>query len=178
MSGSFGRIAKSLGVNILFLLLALGAVYLLVRGADSLSETSRLALRLASAASLDIRVGDARSQLMVWTLAIFVISWLTSSLFLLSAEQARPITREDGKQRMGMWAAMLMLTLGMVGFVAWFTLFHTSVNALLSLYTFGSTIALCVVLNLLAYYLATALAVKRTMRPSVPLGEAMPSFWS
>ena len=178
MSGILGRIAKSFFVNLLFCGLALLTIFLLVRGADSLSDRIRQSLADASLASLLVRVGDYRAQMLLWCLIIFAISWLTSSLFLASAEQVRPENRQQGGSRLGLWVFMLIATLGLLTITAWFNLFRSGLAGFLSFDAFGSVLVVAVLLNVLAFYLATGLVVKQVMRPSVPFAEGLPKFWS
>jgi magnesium-transporting ATPase (P-type) len=176
MGGVFGRIGKSFFINALFLLIALGLVFILVRGVDALSEDVLRRYETPNA-RLTI-VSDTRSTMMIWCLVIFLTSWITSSLFLVSAERVRPDNRAQGASRLGLWVLLLIVTVAIVAFDVWFSLFRNSILVYLETDAFGPALVGGILLSLLAYYLATGLAVKRTMRPSVPFGEALPTFWS
>jgi hypothetical protein len=176
MGGMFGRIARSFFINFFFLLLALGLIFLLVRGIDALSED--VLRRYQTLNSRLTVVGDTRGRLMIWCVVIFLSSWITSSLFLVSAERVRPENRSQGASRLGLWVVLLILTVGVIAFYSWFGLFRNSILVYLASDSFGPALIGGIILNLLAYYFATGLAVKRTMRPSVPFGEALPAFGS
>jgi len=173
----FGRIVKSFFVNLLFLALAVGLVFLMVRGAAGVLTDDFMDRYVSSTRRLS-EVAGARGQLLLWTLAAFGSAWLVSSLFLVSAERASPQNRDQGAARIGLWT-MLLVALGvMLAITAWFILFDSPRVANLAPNVFSLVFIGGILLVLLAYYFATGLAVKRTMRPSVPLGEALPTFWS
>jgi magnesium-transporting ATPase (P-type) len=178
MAAIMMRVIKSFFLHLLILLAALGLVYLIVAGQESLSPELRLRYQGRPPAVLLGLVENARGTLMMWVFTCFLVSWLSSSLFLAMAERSRPANEREAANKKGLWAGMLVVTLAAIAFTAWLNLIEPGVSIALASGTFMTALLVGGILAVLAYYLATALAVKLVMRPSVPLATAMPSFWS
>lgn len=120
-------------------------------------------------ASLEVIRSDAIWQVLQWLLRGLAASWILASLWLLAADKDEPKTPKEGARRTGMWVALLLVSLGFVTFMGWLLIFSKPVSEELaaSVLTGGTVVVPAAALT--AYYLATALLVKITMRHSVPL---------
>lgn len=177
MSGTFGRIAKSFLVNLLLMVIVIGVVFLMIQGVSSLDPTVRAGL---TPRRQEARVADMRTLMLMWCLVAFLISWIASSLFLAVAERTLPSHVAEARSRMTLWTILLFTTIALLALTCWLILFQgrTGISEYITFENWGPVLIVSIVLSLISYYLATGLAVKTSMRPSVPLGEAFPRFWS
>lgn len=176
MGAIMWRMVKSLFVHLPLMLLALGAIYFVCQGHESLSQVIREQYRGSSSKALLTVLGDARGDLMKWTFVGFVASWLASCLFLASAERARPANENEAGSKLGLWSFLLIATIAALAAYGWISL--TRAQASLLPGTFMASLLISGLAVLAAYYLSTALMVRRVMRPSVPLAAGLPARWS
>ncbi|HYJ31508.1 MAG TPA: hypothetical protein VEW25_14350 [Allosphingosinicella sp.] len=178
MGAIMWRVVKSFFLHVVLMLVALGLIWLVVQGQDALSAAVRLRYQGRSAQALMTVLEDERGRLMMWCFIAFLVSWLASSVFLAASERARPAGEIEARSKIGLWSLMLVVTIAFLMFSAWLNLIESGVSTSLASATFLTAVLIGGVSTVLAYYFATALMVRRVMRPSVPLATALPTTWS
>lgn len=178
MAATLQRITKAFAVHLLLLIAALGVVYLAVHGQESLSAAVRTQYEGQAEEVMLQMVADARGRIMFWCLTIFITSWLASAVFLAVAERTQPTNIVQAASRRGLWSGLFILLVVIAGVLTWIPMFAREVSSDLASGSFTASLVAGSFLTLLAFYLATALAVKAAMRPSVPGATALPDFWS
>lgn len=158
----------SLLVHLGFVLLAALLLYLVGRDQSAVSLMVRDRL-FDRAASLDLIRADILWQAMQWLFRSAAVSWILSSLWLVAADRYMPRTPLEGTHRQGLWVGLLLLNIGFTALFCWWLLLDRGVRPLLAPSTLTLDMVIVGLAVLLAYYFATALAVKVAMRPSVPL---------
>lgn len=176
MGALMWRIAKALFVHLPMMLVVLGMIYLVVQGQESLGIAVRQQYAGASSQALLAVLDDARGDILTWCFACFVMSWLAASLFLVSAERARPTNEPEARSRIGLWSFLLLATIAFLFAHGWYSLLRPRLDLMPG--TFIVAVLIAGVGVVLAYYLATGLMVRRVMRPSVPLAAGLPNLWS
>lgn len=176
MGAILWRIVKSFFIHLPILLITLALIYFLCDGQESLSLAVREQYRGASSRALTTVIGDARGDLMMWALAGFAISWLTSSLFLAACERSAPANEREARGKLGLWSFLLIATILLAAANGWLSLLRAQASLLTG--TFMAVLLIAGLGILAAYYLATGLMVRRVMRPSVPLAAGLPARWN
>lgn len=176
MGAIMWRMVKSLFVHLPLMLLTLSLIYFICQGQESLSQVIREQYRGASSRALLTVLGDVRGDLLIWTFAGFAISWVASCLFLTTSERTRPANEVEAGSKTGLWSFLLVLTIVGVAANAWLSLARAQSSLMPG--TFMAAILVSGLGVLAAYYLSTALMVRRVMRPSVPLAAGFPTRWS
>lgn len=176
MGAIMWRVVKSFFVHLPLMLLVLAIIYFICQGQDNLNQAIREQYRGASSRALLTVLGDARGDLMMWCFIGFGFSWLTSSLFLALAERFRPANEHEASSKIGLWSFLLLLTIAVTSVTGWLSLMRAHSSLLPG--SFMAAILVAALGMLAAYYLGTALMVRRVMRPSVPLAAGFPARWS
>ncbi len=172
------RIIKSFVVHLVLLLIALVLVYGAVRGQDSLGTAMRMQYDGQSSDVLLQLVADARGRIMTWCLISFGVSWVASSMFLATAQRTQPSNDLHAASRRGLWSVLLLFVVAAMAILAWLRLYGVGVSTDLASGTFLIALIGGAILVLTGFYLGCALAVKASMRPSVPGATALPAFWN
>lgn len=122
---------------------------------------------------------DARYRLILWACQALSISWLTASWFLYHAQAARARDPEtEGASRTPAWAALLFVTIIACSLAGWWLVWWPDYSANLAPDRLLVSIAFVGIGTILAFWLATGLAVARVMRRSVPGSGVLPDLWS
>lgn len=174
------RLLASFATHLLSSLLVIGMTYLMTNDFNDAS----LELR-ASVSSLDpilgeqsIRaaLGETSSAISAWVIWSLVVSLLASIIFLTYAERSLPANDNDARKKRGIWAALLASTLIACGIFWWRLVSIALVATNISGGSIISLIVLGFLAVLLSFYLSTALFVKITMKPAVPLADILPGM--
>ena len=120
-------------------------------------------------------LGEAASNLTEWCLISFLVSFLASCLFLYQAQVSRPRNPGEGATRKTSWIILFFVCLAGLSILWWEYVSIAEVQASLMSGNYQSALGAVAISTLLAYFLGTLLFVKLTMRPSVPLGNRLPS---
>ncbi|MEI9852290.1 MAG: hypothetical protein WDN24_17150 [Sphingomonas sp.] len=112
----------------------------------------------------------------MWAILSLAVTWILSSLWLLTAERQRPTTpaerRVEPRTMGGAAAALPVRPFGdrLVPDLARRIQLDLATSTLtLGMVTIGFTV-------LIAYFVSTTLSVKTVMRPSVPFSNLLPHF--
>jgi hypothetical protein len=121
-------------------------------------------------------LAEARADLLAWLLGSMLASWLASSLFLALAQRHEPRIDSEARKMFGLWGVLLILTLGLSALIWWRRVSLVEAGGMLISSNYITIIATGVVATFLGYYLVTGMAVKPTMKPSVPGASVLPSL--
>lgn len=168
MSSQLMKIFWSLLVHLGFVLLAVALLYLVGRDQSAVSLLVRERLT-DKAASLELIRADVLWQVLLWLFKAAAVSWILSSLWLIIAERHMPRTPIEGSHRQGLWVALLLVDIGFLAWLCWAGILGQAVRLDFAPKTLTLDLIIVGLGVVLAYYFATALAVKVAMRPSVPL---------
>ncbi len=169
------RILGSLGVHLVLGGIALALVYYLTSHLEDASETLRGSVDGTEDAQTSIMtyLASAQQDLMQWTLFCFGFGWLLSCLFLLLANRDNPASENQGARKLGVWAGLLFILIAYVGLIWWRQLSMPDVAASIMFGNYATALAVGIVATLLAFWLGSALFVKKSMKPSVPLAVTL-----
>ncbi len=176
MAETIIRCGKALVIHALVLALALLLVWLLTSHYTDANDSvrSQYSDPQSVASLLDI----ARGQLFSWSCACSGIGFLAACLFIGVAQRRHPASPAEGGSQLWLWV-LLFLALLLFTAISWYPAVY-SAGAGASL-TPGSYLLAVITVGagaLLGYFLATALTVTLTMKPSVPLAGLLPTFWN
>lgn len=174
------RSGKSLLIHALFAAILAGLALWLTGAIEYASEQQRRIYETAPdpALALETVLGDARLNVIGWNVGALCVSWLASTVFVAVAERSLPRNEREGGSRTPAWFGLMVFVVLSTAIAWWRQVDLTGVGAVL---VSGSYLALNVagyVLVVFAFWLASAMTVKMTMRPSVPLSPLVPSFWN
>ncbi|MEG3180077.1 hypothetical protein [Sphingomonas sp. LT1P40] len=174
------RIGKALLIYLVIGAALLGLIFWLTSDFESASLMLRAQFADAEDAQTSVMVilDQARLHLVYWMLTSLAASLICASLFLSFAQSRRPRNAIEGGSYKARWIALLIVALSLSVLCWWqFVSVADVAGALVS--KSYVLVLVCVGLgNLLAYYLATGLAVTMTMKPSVPMGTLLPNSWN
>jgi hypothetical protein len=169
------RIFLALLLHVAFLALVIALLMYLGGNEDAVSDVVRA--RLADdPTQIDAIRGDAVWQLVQWSIYALGIGWLISGLWLAAAERQKPCTPSEGAGKQALWVVLLFVALGALAVTCWVTVFKRDVEVDLTSSMLTYAMLIVSAATLLAYFVATAICVKSTMRPSVPFSEFLPSL--
>lgn len=175
------RIGKSLLIHVLVGLAVLATIWFM---ADAFEDAS-LALQAKYAEADDMgasvmnELGEARGHLLAWGILALTISWLSSSLFIALAQNRGARGYSEGGSLFATWIGLFIFTmLGAV--VAWWRQVSLlDIGSLVASTNYSISLVIGFIGTALAYYLATGVAVRLSMKPSVPLSDVLlPKFWN
>lgn len=172
------RMGKAAAIYLVFagLLYAL-ALYLL----GNFDNASQAVREQYEANEVLVLLGATRSKVIGWFMASLAASWLLSSLFLAIAQRRKQVVRStaEGRRSMPLWIALFLLALGLTTFFWWRQVSLADVAQMLLDGKYLLLVTTGFVANMLAFWLATGLAVTITLKPAVPLAESLlPEFWN
>lgn len=172
MNTATRAILASLLVHLLAAGLAVAAVGLAAKGQGALAAD--LQQRLAdNPGGLAIRLEDARAALMLWAALAVGGGFLVATGWLLLTDRIEPLGDAETRRPFGGWVGGLLLTLGLVAVLAWAVPGRRLAFDDLAPTTTQAATAAVLLAALLGYWVATALGVKRVLRPAVPLADML-----
>jgi hypothetical protein len=175
MNSTLIRLFWSLLIHAAVLALAVTLIYFLGGGQDAVAESVRE--RYADRpAQLEAIRSDSVWQMIRWCIYALAASWIFSGLWLLLAERHMPRTPREGAQKQGLWVMLLIASLVAMAILGWANVFRHNVQSDLAADTLTTGMLVVGLSTFLAYFLATAMSVKTTMRPSVPFAGLLPSL--
>ena len=181
MGDTVMRIGKSLFVHILIAVILIGTIWWMTSSFEDASQLLRDQYKDAAddGATVLGYVDQARGSLIEWCGISCVISFLFSSLFISLANNKHPRGYEEGGRMAPMWAGLFVATIAGVGILWWQYASFEAVGQWLVSANYLICVAATVAGILIAYFLATAVGVKLTMKRSVPLAElVIPDGWN
>lgn len=181
MTGIFVvRAGKALAVFLFVALILLGVAWSFTSSFDGASLELRTRFEDAPDPIVPVTrfLEGARYQLFQWIISASFASWICASIFLIRAEQHPARDAREGRGRLVLWILLLILVFAFIGAIWYATVGTENVAGILLADGYVMVVALTFILLPLAYWLATALAVKIEMRPSVPVSGPLPTFWS
>jgi hypothetical protein len=175
LSQTLIRTVKSLAVHLVFAALLMGLIWWKTSAFTDASDSLRTDFAQEDVmATLDI----VRSNLWEWSLDSLFASFILSSLFIALAQRRHPRNPIEGGSRKGLWGGLLLGAIIIVGGLWWQTISKAEVQTQLMSGNYLTAVASVTLGTIIAYWLATALAVTITMKPSVPLSGPLPTFWN
>lgn len=172
------RSGKSLAVHIVFALLLYALASLLLSHFDTASEAMREQYEETEVLQL---LAGARATIVGWYVAALAISWLCSTVFLVTANLKRPHVRSksDARKAMPVWIAMFVVAIVATAFLWWRQVSLADVASTLLDDDYLLLATAGYVGTALAFWLGTGLAVALTLKPSVPMAStALPEIWN
>lgn len=181
MNGVF--VVRAMKAFVIFLIIALvllGLAYYVTGSFDSASQEVRRQYDgvLDPVRSVTRVLEGARFQLMQWILASSLAAWLCASLFLIQAEQFDARNVQEGASKLVSWLILFVLTIGLTAGIWYGSVSVEDVASMILADNYLMVLVTTFILLPLGYWLATGLAVKGVMRPSVPVSGLLPRFWS
>ena len=169
------RILGTSSVHLVLAILIFGAVIFLASDYEDASEQLRLQLNEVDDPEAQVLgyLASAREQLTSWVFTSLGFGWGMSVLFLAIAQRDMPPTRTAGAARKPLWAILLFLSLIFSLGMWWWLLKVPEAGFALLFSNYASLIFGGLIGVFLGYFLGTALFVKTSMKPSVPLAELM-----
>ncbi len=162
-------------LHLVFGLLAFGLVFLFTQEFGNASE--ELLLQMADAEDQEVQVmaflSEARDQLGGWIAAVMGVSFVFSVAFLGLAQRTMPSTPTEAKSKFGLWVGLLVLVFILAVIWWWFAVGSPEAGYALIFSNYALIMIATFLLMLLGYYLSTALFVKSTMVPSVPVASLL-----
>lgn len=174
------RCGKSLAIHVILGAVLLAAGWWATSSFDSAGDQLKASYQEApdAVAAVESVLADLRLRFWSWFVWALVISLLASCLFIGLAQQGRPGDERDGAARKPLWIILLIVVIAGCGTIWWRKISLADLAAGLTSGGYALLIGLGFVITFLAYWIATGLAVKRTMRPSVPLYYLLPTRWN
>lgn len=172
------RIGKSLAVHIVIGVLLYGLAVYLLGSFDAASDTLREQYEETEVMQL---LASTRSTLIGWFVVALIISWVGSSIFLITANWMRKDVRiaSDGRKALPAWIILFLISIAMTTFVWWREVSLGDVAAMLLDGNYLTLVTAGQVGAALAFWLGTGLAVALTLKPSVPLAQTLlPNMWN
>jgi magnesium-transporting ATPase (P-type) len=175
------RIGKCVLLNGVIGGAAAGLTFKLSSGFASASEKLRQEFADASdgGESVLTALEQARVSLLMWSGSVALIVALAAALLIVHSQSQEPRDYDEATAQQGKWWLMFLVVLALMGLVWWQKASTANVGWMLVTSNYAVicvTIFLCAVL---AFYLSTALFIKRSMVRAVPLGEFVrPASWS
>lgn len=172
------RIGKSLAVHIVIGVLLYGLAVYLLGSFDAASDTLREQYEETEVMQL---LASTRSTLIGWFVVALIISWVGSSIFLITANWMRKDVRiaSDGRKALPAWIILFLISIAMTTFVWWREVSLGDVAAMLLDGNYLTLVTAGQVGTALAFWLGTGLAVALTLKPSVPLAQTLlPNMWN
>lgn len=165
-------VLTSLLVHLAAVLVAVLAVGAAARGQAALAAD--LQQRLAdNPGGLAIRLEDARAALTLWAALAVAGSFACAAGWLVLANRLQPLGDEEARKPFGGWVGGLLLALLLAGVTAWLIPLKRLSFDDLAPGTTQAAVAAVLVSVIAGYWIATALGVKRVLRPAVPLADAL-----
>ena len=175
------RIGKALLIHFLIGIAVLATIWLM---SDAFEDAS-LALQTKYAEADDLgasvlnELGDARSQMLKWAILALSFSWLCSSLFVALAQHRGARGYSEGGGLFAAWIGLFIVTLLAATAAWWRQVSVLDIGTLIASNNYAISLIAGFVGTTFAYYLATGLAVRLSMKPSVPLADVLlPNFWN
>jgi uncharacterized membrane protein len=175
MNSTLLRIFWALLIHAGVLLLAGLLIYFLGQGQDVVAEETRRQYADQPTILEDIRT-ESVWRLITWCIIALAASWLFASIWLWMAERHRPATPAEGAAKLGSWVLMLITALIAMAVIGWSVIWRNNVQLDVAAGTLTLGMIVVGIATFLGYYLGTAMSVKTTMRPSVPLSGGLPNF--
>lgn len=172
------RIGKVFAIHLVFAGLLYGLALYVMGNFDNASLAIREQYDSNEVMQL---LGAAKSKMIGWYVAAMAGSWLLASLFVAIAQRRRLIVRAASEARgsMGLWFALFVLALGLTAFFFWRQITLADVAQMLLDGKYLLMVTLGFVVQMLAFWLSSGLAVTVTLKPAVPLAESiLPDFWN
>lgn len=126
--------------------------------------------------SIEFALEDARGALLQWAMWSLATGFAASAIFLFAAQQQLPRIPSEERALSGLWAGLFIVGVIASVVVWWLGVADAGVDALIVSGSYFGCSAAGFFGVVIAYYLATALCVKPTMKPSVPLSAPLPSL--
>ena len=175
MNSTMRRIFWSLLIHAGVLALAGLLIYFLGQGQDVVAEETRRQYADQPSVLEDIRA-ESVWKLITWCILALATSWILSSIWLWIAERQRPTTPAEGAAKLGSWVLMLISALLAMAIIGWSVIWRNNIQLDVAAGTLTQGMVIVGIATFLGYYLGTAMSVKTTMRPSVPLSGGLPNF--
>lgn len=175
MNSTLLRIFWALLINAGVLALAGLLIYFLGQGQDVVADETRRQYADQPSVLEAIRT-ESVWRLITWCILALAASWILSSVWLWIAERHRPATPAEGAAKLGAWMLMLIATLVAMAVIGWSVIWRNNVQLDVAAGTLTLGMVVVGIATFLGYYLGTAMSVKTTMRPSVPLSGGLPNF--
>lgn len=165
----------SFAIHLIFGLLAFGLAFWFTQEFGNASET--LLLELADADDSEAQVLAyliaAREALASWIWPAIGVSWALSVLFLGLTQRTMPSTPAEAASKKGLWTGLMVLMVIIAIIWWWFAVGSPDAGYALVFSNYALIVLATFLLALLGYFLSTALFVKSTMVPSVPLAPLL-----
>jgi hypothetical protein len=175
LSQTLIRIVKSLGIHGLFAAILTGLIWWKTSAFTDASDGFRTDFSQEDVmATLDI----VRGNLWEWSLYGLAASFILSALFLSIAQRRHPRNPIEGASHKGLWGGLLLGAIIIVGGLWWQFISQAEVQTQLMSGNYLTAVIGVTLGTIIAYWIATALAVTITMKPSVPLSGFLPTFWN
>lgn len=127
-------------------------------------------------ASIGYALEDARAVLMKWAVWALGIGFACSAVFLFAAQRSKPRIDRETRAQMPLWSALFILSVMAAAILWWMGVEEGGVALLIVAGTYFTCTGIGFLFVVLGYFLTTALCVKATMKPSVPLSAPFPSL--
>jgi heme/copper-type cytochrome/quinol oxidase subunit 4 len=175
------RIGKALLIHVLIGIAVLGTIWFM---ADVFEDASlELQTRYQGAndngASVLNELGYARSSMVSWAITALALSWLSSSLFIFLGQRRAARGYAEGGSLFATWIGLFILALIAATTAWWRQVSLLDIGTLIASSNYAKSLVAGFVGTALAYYLATGLAVRLSLKRSVPLADVLlPNFWN
>jgi hypothetical protein len=174
------RAGLSLAVYLVFVALLVGLAWIFSNDFDDASRVVRGQFEDSPdpTAAVQGLLDAARLKLIGWISGAMGTSWIASVFFLFKAQGSKPRDLTEAREQTGTWVIMLVVSLALCALIWFLQVSNAEVGAILLTNNYITIVALTFVGVLLAYWVATALAVKWEMRFSVPLSGLIRKKWN
>ncbi|MBY8825524.1 hypothetical protein [Sphingomonas colocasiae] len=169
------RSGKAFVIHALVGLVVAGIAYWMTMGFDAASQKTQADYDPESVAIL---LATARVKLWSWYAVSFLVSWVAATIFLLVTNTMYARNRVEGRARLAAWVLLLLVVLGIALFFWWRLLALQEVGTVILPGNYSTALGAGFIGVILAYWLASAMTVTITMRPSVPLSDRLPTVWN
>lgn len=178
MAGLTGRVLGAFAIHLVLLGLVAGLILMFTDEFADASELIRSKFDQTEnpEQAVQIYLDGAKAQLIKWTAYSLVFSLLATMVFLFIAHRAMPGTENEARQKTPLWFVLFVLTLIVASAVWWSSVSALDVGASLIFSNYATILSVGWIAILLAYFLGTALFVKNTMKPAVPLAVVLKGF--
>ncbi len=162
------RLAFSIMVHLAFAVAGIGLIWVLTND-DAAILPMLLAKMFSDPAGLASIRAEAAGHMMQWCALALLTSFVTSSLWVVIAERTLVMDTDGARSRGGSWAGLLILALILAAASGYAQVYAKAANLTLTPQTIVAGGLVTILAVVAAYYLGTFVAVKRPMRPSIPL---------
>lgn len=174
------RLLGSFAVHLVLTGLVVGLIILVAGDFSDASEELRSSITsldpTLSEQTIRVALDETKQALMAWVIRSLVVSFVAAGVFLIIAERTQPANDTQARGKRWFWALPFLIVLVTAGILWWRLVSIPQLGANLAFGNLTGIVASGSLALLLAYYLGTALFVKITMKPAVPLAEVLPGM--